>query len=64
MISLNSSGAPSTAGAYAAARSAHPGGVNAAMADGSVGFFSKTVDLYVWRGLGTRAGNEAISPSW
>jgi prepilin-type N-terminal cleavage/methylation domain-containing protein/prepilin-type processing-associated H-X9-DG protein len=47
-------------GAHAAARSKHPGGVNAAMADGSVQFFSDNTNLVLWRGLGTRAGNEVV----
>jgi prepilin-type N-terminal cleavage/methylation domain-containing protein/prepilin-type processing-associated H-X9-DG protein len=49
---------PSAAGAHAAARSRHTGGVNAALADGSVRFFSNTIDLTVWRGMGTRANGE------
>lgn len=40
------------------ARSHHPGGVNVAMADGSVRFVSQTVDLEAWRALGSRNGNE------
>lgn len=40
------------------ASSRHPGGVNALLADGSVSFYSQTVDLYVWRATGTRAGGE------
>jgi prepilin-type processing-associated H-X9-DG protein len=39
----------------------HPGGVNAAFADGSVRFFKDTVNDVVFRGLGTRAGREVIS---
>ncbi len=46
---------------WAAARSRHPGGVNAAMSDGSVRFVKNTVNRQVWVGLGTRAGNEVIS---
>jgi prepilin-type N-terminal cleavage/methylation domain-containing protein/prepilin-type processing-associated H-X9-DG protein len=46
---------------FAAARSAHPGGVNAAFADGSVRFFKETIDPLVWQGLGTRAAAETIS---
>jgi prepilin-type N-terminal cleavage/methylation domain-containing protein len=42
------------------ARSYHPGGVQAAMGDGKVAFFSENVDLNVWRGLGTRAGRESV----
>jgi prepilin-type processing-associated H-X9-DG protein len=40
------------------ARSRHPGGVNVALADGSVRFVSQTVDLEAWRALGSRNGNE------
>jgi prepilin-type processing-associated H-X9-DG protein len=43
------------------ARSNHPGGVNAAMADGSARFFSQSLNRQVWRALGTRAGGEAVS---
>jgi prepilin-type processing-associated H-X9-DG protein len=50
---------PSAAGAHAAARSHHAGGVNAALADGSVRFFANSIDLYVWRALGTRANGES-----
>lgn len=41
-------------------RSYHPGGVNAAMMDGSVQFFNSSIDQVTWRALGTRAGNETI----
>jgi len=43
-----------------AARSRHPGGVNAAMCDGSVRFFSNTISLNLWQALGTMNGAEAI----
>jgi prepilin-type processing-associated H-X9-DG protein len=46
---------------WAAARSAHPGGVMAAMADGSVKFFVDGVDMLVWQGLSTRAGEEVVA---
>jgi prepilin-type N-terminal cleavage/methylation domain-containing protein/prepilin-type processing-associated H-X9-DG protein len=52
---------PSGAGAQTAARSRHSQGVNAALADGSVHFFSNTIDQNVWRAMGTRAGNETFS---
>lgn len=42
------------------ARSNHPGGVNALMADGSVRFVKETVARQVWRGLGTRNGGELV----
>ncbi|MFM7184309.1 MAG: DUF1559 domain-containing protein [Planctomycetota bacterium] len=47
--------------AHAAARSRHPGGVNAAFTDGAVRFAIEYVDLRVWRSLGTLAGGEVIS---
>ena len=40
------------------ARSRHPGGVHAAMCDGSVHFFSDEIDLKVWRSLSTSKGGE------
>ena len=43
------------------ARGYHPGGVHGAMADGSVRFFSETIDLVTWKALGTRAGREVVS---
>ncbi|WP_165246891.1 DUF1559 domain-containing protein [Paludisphaera soli] len=46
---------------HIAARSYHSGGVNVAMADGSVRFVKDSVNLQAWRGLGTRAGGEIIS---
>ena len=39
----------------------HPGGVHAALADGSVRYFKDTVSNPVWTGLGTRAGGEVTS---
>ena len=36
------------------ARSYHPGGVNAAMADGSARWFTSTTDTRLWRSHGTR----------
>ncbi len=44
---------------WASARSLHLGGANAAMADGSVRFFSNKVKPTVWQNIGTRAGGEA-----
>jgi len=48
-------------GTIAAARSFHPGGVQAVMADGSTRFFSDNIDATVWAALGTRGGRETIS---
>jgi prepilin-type N-terminal cleavage/methylation domain-containing protein/prepilin-type processing-associated H-X9-DG protein len=52
---------PSAQGAHVAARSRHPGGVNAALADGSVRFFANTIDQSTWRGLGTRSNGEVLT---
>jgi prepilin-type processing-associated H-X9-DG protein len=51
---------PSTAASYfwAAARSRHPGGVNAAMCDGSVHFVVDEIDLATWRATSTTQGDE------
>ncbi|UUO07735.1 DUF1559 domain-containing protein [Blastopirellula sp. J2-11] len=44
-----------------AARSWHPGGVQAANCDGSVRFVPETIDLAVWRANSTSQGGESIS---
>lgn len=49
-----------TARGMATARSYHPGGVNVLMADGAVRFVPDTIDLWVWRGFGTRSGGELV----
>lgn len=57
-------GPQGTAGAarsFAAARSVHPGGVNASMVDGSIKFVSENVDGLVWRGVGTAGNDESLS---
>jgi prepilin-type N-terminal cleavage/methylation domain-containing protein/prepilin-type processing-associated H-X9-DG protein len=46
---------------HLAARSYHPGGANAAMADGSVRFCKNSINLTTWNALGTRAGTEVVS---
>ncbi|HID21669.1 MAG TPA: DUF1559 domain-containing protein, partial [Planctomycetaceae bacterium] len=46
---------------FFAARSHHPGGVNAALADGSVRFVSNGIDRRTWRAMATRAGGEVLS---
>jgi prepilin-type N-terminal cleavage/methylation domain-containing protein/prepilin-type processing-associated H-X9-DG protein len=58
---------PSTLGgiytdASCTARSRHPGGVGALMADGSAHFVGNSILQDVWRGLGTIAGNEVPQP--
>jgi prepilin-type N-terminal cleavage/methylation domain-containing protein len=44
-----------------AARSHHPGGVHAAMLDGSARWFASSTSTEVWRALGTRQGGEIVS---
>jgi prepilin-type N-terminal cleavage/methylation domain-containing protein/prepilin-type processing-associated H-X9-DG protein len=44
-----------------ASRSRHTGGVNAALADGSVRFFRDSIPLATWRAYGTSAGGETLS---
>ena len=53
-------GATTPAAGLATARSAHPGGVNAAMADGSVRFVRSSLARTTWRALGTRNGGELV----
>ena len=45
---------------HLASRSYHPGGVNVALADGSVRFIKDDISLQVWKALGTRGGGEPI----
>ena len=46
---------------WAAARSRHPGGVNASMCDASVRFVNDSIDLLVWRAMATKEGGEVVS---
>jgi prepilin-type processing-associated H-X9-DG protein len=46
---------------YITTSSAHSGGVNAAMADGSVRFFKDSINQATWWALGTRGNGEVIS---
>ena len=48
-------------GQYTNASSNHPGGVNAAMADGSARFFKSSIAMNTWWALGTKGDGEAIS---
>ncbi len=45
-----------------AATSSHIGGVNVAFADGHVQFINNNIALATYSALGTRAGNEVVSP--
>jgi prepilin-type N-terminal cleavage/methylation domain-containing protein/prepilin-type processing-associated H-X9-DG protein len=42
-------------------RSLHPGGMNGSMADGSVHWFSETINMNTFMSLGTIAGGETVS---
>lgn len=42
------------------ANSYHPGGVGVCMADGSTRFITSSIDINVWRALGTRYGKEVF----
>lgn len=44
-----------------AARSNHPGGVNALFCDGHIQFIKDSVNIATWRGLATRNGGEVLS---
>jgi prepilin-type N-terminal cleavage/methylation domain-containing protein/prepilin-type processing-associated H-X9-DG protein len=44
-----------------AARSRHPGGVNASLCDGSLRFVTNNVSLAVWQAMGSMNGGEALS---
>jgi hypothetical protein len=46
---------------YAAARSLHPGGVNAVLLDGSAGFVSNSIDPYVYAFIVSTNDGQAIS---
>jgi prepilin-type N-terminal cleavage/methylation domain-containing protein/prepilin-type processing-associated H-X9-DG protein len=46
---------------YLGARSQHPGGVNAAMCDGSVKFFKNSININVWMAVSTTQGGEVVS---
>ena len=43
------------------ARSLHPGGVNALLADGHVQFMKNTINVVTWQALGSRNGGEVVS---
>ena len=47
--------------AIVSARSMHGSGVNAAFGDGSTKFIPNSVDVNIWRALGTRDGGEVVA---
>jgi prepilin-type N-terminal cleavage/methylation domain-containing protein/prepilin-type processing-associated H-X9-DG protein len=60
-IAINPPGYASDRHGNYPARSAHPGGVNMALADGSVQFTAETVDFILYQSQGTRNGGEPTS---
>lgn len=61
-VGIGGSGRPWTGAAnLISASSRHPGGVNAAFADGSVRFIQSSISNQTWVSLGTRNGGEVIS---
>ena len=48
-------------GQYSNATSAHPGGANVMMGDGSVRFVKDSINLQTWWALGSRNGGEILS---
>ncbi len=48
---------------HVAASSYHTGGVNIALADGSVHFISENIDFPTWQSLGSMSGGEVINSS-
>ena len=69
-ISMPEANLPCTTGStsedtmYAAARSRHPGGVNAVFIDGHVSFIPDTVSSNIWKCLGAIADESVISTSF
>jgi prepilin-type processing-associated H-X9-DG protein len=59
-LDVNSLGLPLSAGGPGATGSRHPGGINAAMCDGSVRFLSDSIAFETWKAMVTRDGQEAI----
>ena len=59
-VELNCTSGCSECNGHLAARSAHPGGVNALHCDGSVAFYDDGIDFLIWQALATVAGEEII----
>jgi len=59
-----STGVPMNTSNELAFGSAHPGGCQAAMGDGSVHFFEETIDLDIWSRLGSRNDGHPISEAF
>jgi len=59
-FSVTRGNSPNNNGGAVTASSRHSGGVNLALADGSVRFVQDDISLAIWRALGSRAGNETV----
>jgi prepilin-type processing-associated H-X9-DG protein len=46
------------------ANSAHTGGMNVLLCDGSVRFVNNSISMPTWRALGTRAGGDLLGSDW
>ena len=55
---------PANSSMVTAASSAHAGGLNLAMCDGSVRFVNRNVSLATWRAVGSRNGGEVLGSDW
>ena len=62
-LATNNPPCTTTASTYAhkAARSRHTGGVNVTFGDGHVTFITDSIDLSMWRALGTMNGSETLT---
>jgi prepilin-type processing-associated H-X9-DG protein len=60
-MDLPCTGGAGDKGAYAGARSRHPGGLNVLFGDGSVRFVKDSINMPTWIGLNTMASGEVIS---
>jgi prepilin-type N-terminal cleavage/methylation domain-containing protein/prepilin-type processing-associated H-X9-DG protein len=60
-MDLPCTGGAGDQGAYAGARSRHPGGLNVLFGDGSVKFIKNSINMPTWIGLNTMASGEVIS---
>jgi prepilin-type N-terminal cleavage/methylation domain-containing protein/prepilin-type processing-associated H-X9-DG protein len=60
-MDLPCTGGAGDQGAYAGARSRHPGGLNVLLGDGSVRFVKNSINMPVWLGLSTISGGEIVS---
>ncbi len=63
-LNITRGNSPNNNGGAVTASSRHVDGVNLALADGSVRFVNSNIDLAIWRALGTRAGDEIVSPDF